>query len=307
MLARILKLAPAVMLIAAGLGEARAGEGAAKDRLKLVMLGDSVTLSSESPEGKKLRDFTEKALNELSRGRPAWTVVNRGVGGETSEGGLARVAAALASEKPDYLTAAYGLNDARHRDARWFREKLGALVEAVGKHPAAPQLLLVTATPFLDDKHQWGRQEFFVKAGGLDRFLDRDLNGVTRNLAVEKNLPLCDLHRHFLREPKWAQFLRPDGVHMLPEGNEYAGAYIARCLYAFHLARVTKEPAAVGAEAKARAGLEKARKALETAPAQPGTEAELKQLWDACPYLPEPVVLLDKLGTLAEAGATSRK
>jgi lysophospholipase L1-like esterase len=270
------------------------------------MLGDSVTLSMRSPEGQKLRDCTEKALNGLSRGRPAWSVVNKGVGGETSEGGLARVGAVLAQEKPDYLTAAYGLNDARHRDAGWFRDKLGALVEAAGKHPAA-QLFLVTATPFLDDKHQWGRQEFFVKAGGLDRFLDRDLNGVTRTLAAGKNLPLCDLHRHFLREPKWAQLIRPDGVHLLPEGNEYAGAYIARCVWAFHQTRAAKEPAAVEAEAKARAGLEKARKALETAPAQSGTEAELKQLWDACPYLPEPAVLLDKLSAAREAGAAPRK
>ena len=289
MIMRFLAAIGLVLLTAPwGLG----GEGA-----KLVMLGDSVTLSADSPEGKKLRDCTERALNALSKGRPAWTVVNKGVGGETSEGGLGRVAGILATDKPDFLTLAYGLNDARNHSADWFKAKYTALVDAAGKGQTPPRLVLVTATPFVNDRHAWGKDPFFVKAGGLDRFLDRDLNGVTRTLAVERGLPLCDLHRHFLAEPKYAQFIRPDGVHMLAEGNEFAGARIAACVQAVWLAKVARDAAAVDAEEKAKAKLAAARKAIEAAPGQPSKEAAdaLKEAGELCPYLAETAALLDKL------------
>jgi len=228
-------------------------------------------------------------------------VVNRGVGGETTEAGRARVAGVLAGDKPDWLTMAYGLNDARHKDAAKFRKDLAALLDAASGRKPAPRLMLVTATPFVDEKHQWGKDPFFVKAGGLDRFLDRELNGQTRNLAAEKGLPLCDLHRHFLLGAGPAKLLRDDGVHLLPAGNEHAAAQLARCLYAAHAARVLADPAAAGAEVKARTLAEKARKALDAAPGAAPREAAdaLKEAGELCPYLPEAAVLRDRLDAAA--------
>jgi len=287
---------------AVGLVLLTASWGLAGEQAKLVMLGDSVTLSADAPEGKKLRDCTEKALNALSKGRPGWTVVNKGVGGETSEGGLGRIAGVLAAEKPDFLSIAYGLNDARHHSGDWFKGKYTALVDAAGKAQPPPRLVLVTATPFLNDKHAWGKEPFFVKAGGLDRFLDRDLNGVTRTLAAERGLPLCDIHRQFLAEPKYAQFIKGDGVHLVPEGNEFAGARIAACVQAVWLAGVARDAAALDAETKARAKAAAARKALEAAGGQPTAEAvtALGEAAALCPYLAETAVLLDKVAAAQE-------
>ncbi|MFH1023187.1 MAG: SGNH/GDSL hydrolase family protein [Planctomycetota bacterium] len=295
-------------LMVGGLIALTAGAGAppAKNNLKVVMLGDSVTLSKHNPAGQKLCDYVGKALETLSKekGGPAWTVVNQGVGSETVGGGQGRVAGILDREKPDVITVCYGLNDTGLRDPAWFREHLAGLVEIVGKHPSAPRIMLVTTTPFDNKRHGWGSNAFYIQAGGLDRYLDREINGITRAFAFEKNLPLCDLHRHFLRDPKHLQYLTGDGVHLVPEGNEYAGTYIARCLYEMCRARVAGDADRLKTEGKVKPVLEKARKALRdplNEQSRRETQTALEGVWELCPYLPESVVLLDELAKSQEA------
>ena len=261
---------------------------------KLVMLGDSITLSARNPEGGKMPQLTEKALNEVSAGRVAWTVVNAGVGSETADGGLKRVAAILTREKPQVITIDYGANDMGRKDPKWFEDRLRALIDAVQNHPSRPQVVLLTGTPSVDARHFYGRDPFFADAGGPDAYLDRKINAATRRLAAERKLPLIDVHRAFVAAPVWQKLMTSDGVHPTVEGNRVIAACVARGLAAFVEARSSPKSKAAEAEKSVRAKLDQAKKAVAA-----GNRADARRLVDEaaglCPYLAEVWVAADEL------------
>ncbi len=247
---------------------------AAGDAVTLVMLGDSVTASRSAPEGQKVPQVVERALNAHFAGRVRWTVVNAGVGSESAQGGLARAAGVLSREKPRFVSLAYGLNDCGRKDPKWFETQMSALLDAAQK-PARdgskPQVVLLTATPFINEKHAWGKDAFFVARGGLDAFLDREINRITRRLAAERRLPLVDVHRAFVGTPRWEQLMQGDGVHPTSEGNRVLGEYVAQVLGAYCEAQAGGK--GKEGETKARAKLDEAKKAVAA-----GRKAEARTL-----------------------------
>ena len=108
------------------------------------------------------------------------------------------------------------------------------------------------------------KDPFFVERGGLDAFLDRQINRLTRRLASDKDLPLCDVHRAFLLAKDWQKGMNPDGVHPNPEGNKLMGEAIGRCLAAYVRAAVEKDSKAEKAEKSARSAVASARKQAES-------------------------------------------
>jgi lysophospholipase L1-like esterase len=267
---------------------------AAEKNLKLVMLGDSVTLGASAPKEKTIPVLVQEALNKEFKGRIRWTVVNAGVGSETSQGGLGRVAGVLAKEKPDFVSLAYGLNDAREKKAEWFDKQMRLLVEAAEKNPAKAELVLISATPFVNEKHFWGKDPFFVQKGGLDAFLDKELNAVTRRLAAEKDIPFCDMHRAFVAKSGWGKLLLDDGVHPNAEGNEFAAETFARCFAAFIKAKVEKNTQAVKQEKDLRAAVGEVKKAGKgSGEIRKRALEKMKQALEKCPYVAEAYLLLD--------------
>jgi lysophospholipase L1-like esterase len=269
---------------------------AAGNPVKLVMFGDSVTLSKSAPDGDKVPQLVEKALNARFAGRIAWTVVNAGQGSETAEGGLRRVAGVLTKEKPQFVTIAYGLNDVGKKDPKWFEAQMTALMDAVQKHPSKPQLVVLTATPLVNETHFYGKDPFFVPFGGPDAFLDRQLNAVARRLAAARKLPLIDVHRAFVRAPEWQKLIQSDGVHPTVDGNRLVGECVAKGLSAYIEAAASSKSKAADAEKSARAKLAEAKKAATASPAK--RASALKLLADAadlCPYLAEVWSALDEL------------
>ena len=114
----------------------------ASDTLTVVFFGDSLTAGY----GLASPDLAYPALVGArleAAGVPA-RVVNAGVSGETSAGGLSRVAWALRQTPPDVFVLALGANDGlRGIDPAVTRDNLGAILDAV--EAAAPDARLVVA------------------------------------------------------------------------------------------------------------------------------------------------------------------
>ena len=114
----------------------------ASDTLTVVFFGDSLTAGY----GLASPDLAYPALVGArleAAGVPA-RVVNAGVSGETSAGGLSRVTWALRQTPPDVFVLALGANDGlRGIDPAVTRDNLGAILDAV--EAAAPDARLVVA------------------------------------------------------------------------------------------------------------------------------------------------------------------
>ena len=80
----------------------------ASDTYTIVMLGDSLTAGFGLPPSEALPAEIERALQLIDN---AVDVINAGVSGDTSAGGLARYDWSVASANPDLLVIALGAND----------------------------------------------------------------------------------------------------------------------------------------------------------------------------------------------------
>lgn len=78
------------------------------EALKVVMLGDSLTAGFNLPPSQALPAEVERILRSSGQ---SITVINAGVSGDTSAGGLARYDWSVASAEPDMLVLALGAND----------------------------------------------------------------------------------------------------------------------------------------------------------------------------------------------------
>ena len=221
--------------ISARNGSANDGMVTAKT-IKVVMMGDSTTLSAHSAAGHKLTDCVQAGFDRrLSNETWRVTIVNAGKGCDTANGAYERLEKDVISQNPDVITISFGLNDAGFMNPEWYRKALEKLINAVrGKTKA--KIMLVTSTPFDNARHGWGTNTKFVAAGGLDEYLDTKILAETRSLAKTYSLPLCDLHKEFKNEfaqdPELIKkMIRPDGVHLTHAGNALAGKYLVEAIY----------------------------------------------------------------------------
>jgi len=113
---------------------------------RIVVLGDSLAVSPSAGEG--FPAVLEARLRE--RGLP-WTVVNAGVRGDTSAGGLRRLDALLAG-KPEIVVLALGANDGlRGVDADVVTRNLSQIIDRATARGAKVLLCGMDAPPL----HGW--------------------------------------------------------------------------------------------------------------------------------------------------------
>jgi len=126
-------------------GAAGAPAAAPKDRsLKIVALGDSLTSGHRLPKGDAYPALLEKALEDA--GLP-FDVVNHGVNGDTTAGGVRRLAAAL-DEKPQILIVAFGANDGlRGVPVAQVRANLAKIIETAQARGVSVLLVGMEALP----------------------------------------------------------------------------------------------------------------------------------------------------------------
>ena len=282
-------------------GSAMAEDG--NSVVKVLMLGDSVTAAG-------MTDAVGGPLNELTKGKVRWTMVNAGGPGESAEGGKLRIGKLLAEHKPDVVTVSYGLNDlSKHHKPETFREDMTGILDAIAKEAPAAKVILLTCTPFDIYHHFNGKDAAYNAEGGADLVLDRKYNGVTRSLAAERGLPLVDLHRYFLTEKDFAaKYILPegqlhaaDGVHLKPEGYKFVGPYLAKAIAGWYAAEVLKDAKGIELRDRMAARVKKASESAGNATDASGSAAdavvkkkllaELEEVWKECPWLPAQAAL----------------
>jgi acyl-CoA thioesterase-1 len=126
------------MLIAFG-----APAGAAER--SILVFGDSLSAAYGISQA---RGWVALLAERLKRERPDYIVVNASISGETSSGGAARIAAALARHKPVVVVLELGANDGlRGLPVAQLRANLGAMVAQSQKAGARVLLLGMKMPP----------------------------------------------------------------------------------------------------------------------------------------------------------------
>ena len=192
----------------------------------IVMLGDSTT-------DQGMPRFVKKQLDKLinsERLRP--TVINAGKGGDNATSALERIENDVLAHHPDIVTVSFGLNDTGGRKPDQFKESLLTMIKIF--KAADIQVVLMTSTPFNNERHGWGKQ--FEADGGLDEYMDKEFCQKMRSLANGKEVLLIDLHAIFKDAFKKDtdlinKVISSDGVHLTTEGYVRIAKHVAPMLH----------------------------------------------------------------------------
>jgi len=189
-------------------GVAGAPAAALNDRsLKIVALGDSLTSGHRLPRGDAYPALIEKALEDA--GLP-FDVVNHGVDGDTTAGGVRRLEAALA-EKPQILIVAFGANDGlRGVPVAQVRANVAKIIETAQARGVAVLLVGMDALPL----HGW---QYTI-----------DFHNIWPELAASYNVPLVP----FMLNGVFGNpdLMSSDGVHPNASGTKRIAANILAAL-----------------------------------------------------------------------------
>jgi acyl-CoA thioesterase-1 len=161
-----------MLSLAVVLASGAAGRPRAADTLKIVALGDSLTSGHGIGKSQAYPAVLERSLREANL---PFTVVNHGVSGDTTAGGVRRIEAALA-ENPDILILALGANDGlRGVPVPAVRRNLEQAIEAAQARGVRVLLCGMDALPL------YGWQ------------YTMDFHQIYPELAAKYNVPLADM------------------------------------------------------------------------------------------------------------------
>ncbi len=182
------------LLLLAGLGSPFHGANA-ENNIRIMAFGDSLTAGFGLAPADSFPSQLQRALE--ARGLPA-RVLNAGVSGDTTSGGLARLDWSL-SDRPDMVIVALGANDAlRGIDPAITRANLAAILEKL-RRKKLPVLLAGAYAP-----------------PNLGREYEASFNGIFPDLAKKYDVPL---YPFFLEGVVTVPSLNQgDGVHPNAEG-----------------------------------------------------------------------------------------
>ncbi|HEY9714358.1 MAG TPA: SGNH/GDSL hydrolase family protein [Chroococcales cyanobacterium] len=179
---------------------------------RVVFFGDSIT----SQGGGSPLGFIN-LIRDVLKDRSV-SLVNAGIGGNTSSDLLARIDSDVIVQKPSLVVLYIGINDVwRHQNGKGltreqYEQNLTSLIDKL----KANQIAVLLCTPSII-----GEQ----KKNPLDDLLDQ-FAATAKTVAEREQVPVCDLHsafRAYLAEhnPEDVQhgILTGDGVHMNKAGN----------------------------------------------------------------------------------------
>jgi len=182
------------LLLLASLGSPFHG-ALAENNIRIMAFGDSLTAGFGLAPADSFPSQLQRALE--ARGIPA-RVLNAGVSGDTTSGGLARLDWAL-SDRPDMVIVALGANDAlRGIDPAITRANLSAILDSL-REKKLPVLLVGAYAP-----------------PNLGRDYEKSFNSIYPDLAKEYDVPLYPFFLEgVVTDPSLNQ---GDGIHPNPEG-----------------------------------------------------------------------------------------
>jgi acyl-CoA thioesterase-1 len=180
----------------------------------VVSLGDSITRGERSGVKK------EETFSSLLASRLKLDVANVGIGGERTDGALARLEKDVLTKKPKAVLVMYGTNDsyvdkgakAPRLSAKQYRENLVLLVEKIRKGGSEP-ILMTEPRWAKDQKNGLGEDP----NGLLEQYME-----ACRAVAKEHKVPLVDHYTHWKDAEAKGTVLydwTTDGCHPNPRGH----------------------------------------------------------------------------------------
>jgi len=195
-----------------------------RQAITTVAFGDSITAAGNQDPGDRWPEILRGDLQEQFPEREI-TMVNAGVGGNTSREGLSRFEQDVLVHDPHFVLVEFG-NDAtpepdRHVSCEKFVSNLNAIKKGVEERSGGCVVLL-TFPPIIDHWHSWYENEFYQQNGGQDAYQE-NYREATRRLSSEHGMPLADIDRALRTEMSVrgpGECILPDGVHLTARGNQ---------------------------------------------------------------------------------------
>lgn len=187
------------------------------DRMTLAFLGGSITQGSVSSQYTNCYAYLVHDWFVRRFPKTAFTYVNAGVGGTTSQFGVARVEEDVLAVKPDFVIIEFSVND---ENTDFYRETYEGLVRKVYGNPFAPAVMLV--------------HNMFYDTG-------RSAEEKHREIGAHYRLPSVSM-----KPPIYAQVeagvidgreLTPDNLHPNSEGHALLAEVITDCLDKIYMQR----------------------------------------------------------------------
>jgi isoamyl acetate esterase len=197
---------------------------------RIVFLGDSITQGGVSPKG--YVTLIDKAIQEKHKDQ-AIEVIGAGISGNKVPDLQRRVDKDVIAKKPTVVVIYIGINDVWHGEkdpAKGTSKEAfeGGLKEVIGKCTAAGARVILCTPSVIGEKNDG--------SNNLDAKLD-EYSDVSRKVAKELNVQLCDLRKEFLAylkannaENKEKAVLTGDRVHLNDAGNKFVADVMLKAL-----------------------------------------------------------------------------
>lgn len=180
----------------------------AQTRKVLVVFGDSLSAGYGLPAGQSFPDAMQRTLDKEGY---AWTVKNLGISGDTTEGGVSRIASAVRL-KPAVVVLELGGNDGlRGLPLKVTRQNLERMITAFQQAGAKVVLAGMTLPPNY----------------GPDYI--RDFEKIYKDLAAQYKLKLIPFLLSDIMTPD-LRYLQRDGIHPTAEGATIVSGTVLRAV-----------------------------------------------------------------------------
>jgi len=212
------------LLVAAGCGGGKSSSSTAStsqtsssfdfggnDPKKVVAFGDSITFGFLDLQKRGFKLTTSNNYPAILQGMlkqldPAWQVINRGLGGEQTSGGAARIGGVLRSDKPGFILIMEGTNDAHHcADSDALINNLRRMVQSAKGNNTIP--ILGTITPS------------FRNNPCADDIID-EANAAIQGIAASEGIVMADIFNGMNQRDLFG--ISPDRDPLHPNETGYA-------------------------------------------------------------------------------------
>ena len=204
--------------------------------ITIVAFGDSITHAGHQALADRWPEILGHALRERFP-ECGLTVINAGVGGNTSREGLRRMEKDVLAHAPHFVLAEFG-NDAttdseRHVSFEEFTANLDRIKTAV-EAKGQGRLILLTFPPIVDQWHAKYQDEFYKRNGGQDVY-QGNYRQLTRQFASAHGVPLAEIDLALRKEMSAhgpERYILKDGVHLTAQGNRVVAGVVLEVLSA---------------------------------------------------------------------------
>jgi acyl-CoA thioesterase-1 len=179
------------------------------EEVKIVAIGDSLTYGWLVSKGYLdfLREMIKKRYPKAS-----FQIVNKGIPGDTADGGLDRIDSDVYFYNPDCVLVEFALNDAFCGfSSELFGRNIQEMIAGIRNNTGA-EVVLVTAA-YLDDPTSYD-------------YVEKSFYGKLEEMGEKFSLPVARVHEHWRQQIQagavgFEDLVQFDGVHPTVEGYRF--------------------------------------------------------------------------------------